>query len=668
MKIVSALVILLLSLHTAAADSWKKIDTVFNPSGVTALSFSAPAFCDFDKDGVFDLLLGNSPTSRVAYFRNNGTAATAAFREDTSFLSSIYANGYVGTNADYPAAVDLDGDGRDELIIGGFNGILYYKNVADGSHPIWQQDTSLFRSINTMIGTDAKPAFADLDSDGDLDLLVGIGESLFGGPTAGITLGFRNTGTPTQPQFTPDNLLAAGIPDVGLNAYPAFADIDKNGKVELIMGRDTQTLLYFRNNGTQSNPVWTQTPGLVSSVESKTYWKNPTFCDIDGDLDLDMIYGTSDGTLYCYKNIGDPSAALFQYDPAYFQTIRTEGNGATVSFGDFDNDGDIDFISGDWLGKVQYFRNDGTSTNPRFVRATTSLGSIDAGSYSSPVFVDIDGDGDLDIVSGELNGKLYAYINNGGLFTQNPSIFAGINVGGRSAPAFADINGDGRPDMLVGAETAGNMQFYINSGSLTFTLDNSYITGIIASRDAHPVFADIDKDGDYDLVIGTSSGTIIYYENIGTPTKPVWQRADGLFRDVVVRQDATPAFADLDGDGRLDLVVGEYIGNFTYYKNMIPTSARFTPPSQPFSFLLKQNFPNPFNPATTIDFTLANAGNVSLTVHDLLGRKVAVLLDGHKDAGSHQVRWDASAFPTGVYFCRLHAGSSNAVKTMVLTK
>jgi hypothetical protein len=149
---------------------------------------------------------------------------------------------------------------------------------------------------------------------------------------------------------------------------------------------------------------------------------------------------------------------------------------------------------------------------------------------------------------------------------------------------------------------------------------------------------------------------------------PVWQRNDGLFADVEVRQDAAPAFADLDGDGKLDLVIGEYVGNFTYFKNIIPTAVKSGQSTRPSDFSLEQNFPNPFNPGTTITFTLQTAANVSLKVYDLLGRNVAVLLDAHEGAGRHEVRWDASSFAGGMYFYRLNAGSFDAVKNMVLAK
>jgi len=85
-------------------------------------------------------------------------------------------------------------------------------------------------------------------------------------------------------------------------------------------------------------------------------------------------------------------------------------------------------------------------------------------------------------------------------------------------------------------------------------------------------------------------------------------------------------------------------------------------------YTLDQNFPNPFNPTTNINFTLANSGNVKLTVFNVLGQEVATLLNGYKSAGSYTVDFNASTLSSGVYFYALTAGSFTDVKKMVLMK
>jgi hypothetical protein len=88
----------------------------------------------------------------------------------------------------------------------------------------------------------------------------------------------------------------------------------------------------------------------------------------------------------------------------------------------------------------------------------------------------------------------------------------------------------------------------------------------------------------------------------------------------------------------------------------------------PTSYSLERNYPNPFNPTTTIEFSLPEATTARVAIYDMLGREVAVLADGRMTAGAHSVEFDASALSSGVYFYRLEAGSFNAVKKMALMK
>ena len=230
---------------TLYAQNWEKIDSIFAPGGVTVQAFTAPIFGDLDNDGDLDLILGSSGLE-IEYFENTGTNIVPVFHKDASMFSSIYSGGYQYTNSYYPALADLDDDGDLDLTIGGYNGILYYENIGTPSSPAWGDvNTTLFSDANSQIGTDARQTFADLDNDGDIDMLVGIGESLMGGPTPGITMGFRNTGTAQNPVFQRDDNLVNGIPDVGLNSYPSLADLDADGDDDMLIGRDGAAVYYY---------------------------------------------------------------------------------------------------------------------------------------------------------------------------------------------------------------------------------------------------------------------------------------------------------------------------------------------------------------------------------------------------------------------------------------
>ncbi|MCX7837787.1 MAG: VCBS repeat-containing protein, partial [candidate division WOR-3 bacterium] len=144
---------------------------------------------------------------------------------------------------------------------------------------------------------------------------------------------------------------------------------------------------------------------------------------------------------------------------------------------------------------------------------------------------------DYDIVSGALNGKLFCYINNNGTFIQNTTMFSQINVGGFSIPSFADIDNDGDEDLLVGSEQASNVKFYRNIGNNVFVEDNSVIVNIVFPNYSRPTFSDIDNDGDFDLIIGKSDGQIRYYENKGKSNQPNFVLNDTLFFNVRVKQN-----------------------------------------------------------------------------------------------------------------------------------
>ena len=88
----------------------------------------------------------------------------------------------------------------------------------------------------------------------------------------------------------------------------------------------------------------------------------------------------------------------------------------------------------------------------------------------------------------------------------------------------------------------------------------------------------------------------------------------------------------------------------------------------PKEFALEQNYPNPFNPSTVIRYDVKSTGPVTLTVYDLLGRDVTTLVHGTMSVGEHSVTWNAKKVPTGVYFCRMQAGSFVQTRKMMVLK
>jgi hypothetical protein len=89
---------------------------------------------------------------------------------------------------------------------------------------------------------------------------------------------------------------------------------------------------------------------------------------------------------------------------------------------------------------------------------------------------------------------------------------------------------------------------------------------------------------------------------------------------------------------------------------------------QPLVFSLGQNYPNPFNPITTMSLGISHSSSVILLVYDVLGREVATLVNERKEAGKYTVVWDASQYPSGVYFCRMQAGAFTQTRKLILIR
>jgi hypothetical protein len=88
----------------------------------------------------------------------------------------------------------------------------------------------------------------------------------------------------------------------------------------------------------------------------------------------------------------------------------------------------------------------------------------------------------------------------------------------------------------------------------------------------------------------------------------------------------------------------------------------------PTHYSLQQNYPNPFNPSTTISFTLPSKSHVTLKVFDIMGREIAILVNGEMFAGNHTQKWNPSNISSGIYFYRLEAGSYTETKKLVLLR
>jgi hypothetical protein len=273
-----------------------------------------------------------------------------------------------------------------------------------------------------------------------------------------------------------------------------------------------------------------------------------------------------------------------QFDDLYpFDGIEV-GPRSNPTFADLDGDGDLDTLVGDYGGALRYFRNTGTALAPVFAEQSggdNPFDGVDAGPQSAPAFADLDGDGDQDALVGKVQGTLRYFRNTGTALapvfveqTGGDNPFDGVDVGDTSAPAFADLDGDGDLDALVG-NFAGPLKYFLNTGTALAAVFVEQTGGLNPFEGVNvggwsvPAFADLERDGDLDTLVGNYGGTLKYFLNTGTALAPVFVEQTGAanpFDGVDVEANSAPAFADLDGDGDLDAVVGETNGTLKYFQ------------------------------------------------------------------------------------------------------
>lgn len=256
---------------------------------------------------------------------------------------------------------------------------------------------------------------------------------------------------------------------------------------------------------------------------------------------------------------------------------------STPAFVDIDNDGDLDVFSGRYNGRFNYYENTGTSTAASYTQRTggsNPMNGFDVGFNTALQFADMDNDGDFDAIVGDYYGDFHFYENTGSAGaptfverTGGSNPLNGYDVGSYSTITLADIDNDGDIDLLAG-ENNGNLNYFENTGtagSPTFTQrfgGSNPMNGVDVGTDSDPGWVDLDNDGDFDLMIGESNGNLNYYENTGSAASPTFTSRTGAsnpMNGVDVGFNSSPAFGDIDGDGDSDLMVGEFVGNFNYY-------------------------------------------------------------------------------------------------------
>ncbi len=254
---------------------------------------------------------------------------------------------------------------------------------------------------------DLQPAFADFDGDGDLDVIWGgiIGSFQY----------FENTGSASVPEFASGILNPFGLQSPDDFALPTAVDLDNDGDFDLLVALYYGNYNYYENTGTPSDPLFAAPVlnpfGLIIPPDFSSF---PVIADMDGDGDFDILASGYYAAMNYFENIGTPEAPEFAgVVQSPFNFVAT-GEFVFPMLGDLDMDGDIDMLTRDYYGNFFYYENVGTSEVADFavpVTAPFGLSLVGNPLFGPAVLVDLDDDGDLDILQNDYFGNII-YIEN----------------------------------------------------------------------------------------------------------------------------------------------------------------------------------------------------------------------------------------------------------------
>lgn len=507
-----------------ASDQGNSIQIFINASDI-------PAITDVDFDGDIDILTFEQGGTHLQYFQNQsielyGHADSLTyelknycwglFTEDfnTNVLVLNDPNAPCGTgNVPNPEktsvdnlkkhagstilAIDYDNSGVMDLILGdvSYNSLTLALN--GGSAPntnsaLVSQDAN-FPSNTTPVDISIFPAafYVDVDFDNVKDIVVCPNAKNISENEKSIWF-YKNNGTNQNPilSFSKQNLFQSDMIEHGSGTIPTLFDYDEDGLVDLVIAnfyrykdpldKESSMALYL-NTGTQNNPEYTfiDNDYLNLSQQNLGLRLAPTFGDIDGDGDNDLFFGSDDGTISSSTNSSTGSGAIFS---SITQNL-TDNQGTIIDVGSFsypqlfdlNKDNLLDLLIGNKNGFITYYENTGTVSSPEFTLITSTLGQIDLsnGTFNAFMAPNFYRSNDTTYLAvGTFDGIIYQYdnIDNNiqGAFNLVTDNLAYINVEAYAAPFIADLDNDGQLNMLLGQDLGGLYHFEVNPNS---TLD-----------------------------------------------------------------------------------------------------------------------------------------------------------------------------------------------------
>ena len=620
---------------------------------------------DYNGDGKNDLFTYGIGGIKV--FKNAGSPQLGLQWELAKDL--LYSD-YTGANlnlyvssSDIPAIVDVDFDGDIDILTFHISGeyLQYHQN----------QSQELYGHSDSLIFKLKNECWGGFREDVNTNFLI----------LNDITLPCT-TGNVPNPGIKPNT---SSVDKAHSGSTVLALDYDGSGVHDVVIGDVAYSNMNLLiNGGTAPN-----TNSLMISVDP-AFPSNSTpiainlfpaayFVDVDFDGKKDLLVAPNaknisenEKSIWKYKNTGTQSSANFVFETkAFLQQDMIEHGTASVPFlVDIDNDGLKDlFVSNFYAYKptlnkesrIAYYKNTGTLNNPKFTLIDNdfiNLSTLNYGFKISPSFGDLDNDGKIDILLGLENGTLIFYKNNSSssslifappVLNYTDNLGAVISAGQYATPQIFDLDNDGKLDLIVGKKT-GELMYYKNIGSLSipqFELTNPMLGNIDVSTltpDGYPTphFFRV-QDTTY-LLLGASDGFIRFYDaidnalSIGNSFN--LRDADFLSLSKAIGGYSSCAVADLDGDNKLNLFVGQDLGGLFHLEHDENSNLGINTEIIPTQNI--ECFPVPANKTLTVRLELMGD---KLFIYNVIGQKIDELI---LNQGTNEL--DLQNYSNGIYF------------------